>query len=65
MQNKPNFMRFYAKNSYYEKKQTQTNPIQTQNKAIFSTKNHHQSQNKPNSNPISNRPPYEMFFSSP
>jgi hypothetical protein len=47
MQNKPNLCPFWAKNSYYEKKQTQSNPIQTQNKAIFTPKNHPQSQNKP------------------
>ena len=52
MQNKPNLCRFQAKNSYYEKKQTQTNPIQTQNKPIFRTKNHPQTQYKPNPNPI-------------
>jgi hypothetical protein len=48
MQNKPNLYRFCAVNSDCTKKQTQTNPIQTQNKAIFRTKNHHQTQNKPN-----------------
>ena len=52
MQNKPNLCGFQAVSGDYEEKQTQTNPIQTQNKAIFSTKNRHQSQNKPNSNPI-------------
>ena len=29
VQNKPNFMRFYAKNPDSTKKQSQTNPIQT------------------------------------
>ena len=48
MQNKPNFMRFCAVNDDYEKKQTQTNPIQTQFKAIFTPKNQPQTQNKPN-----------------
>ena len=55
MQNKPNLCRFQAKNSCYEKKQTQTNPIQTQNKAIFNPPAAPQSQNKPNSNPIPSR----------
>jgi len=58
MQNKPNFMRFYALNRDYEEKQTQTNPIQTQNKANSSPSATPQSQNKPNqtqSNPISKR----------
>jgi hypothetical protein len=48
MQNKPNLCGFQAKNSYYEKKQTQSNPIQSQFKPIFRTKNHPQTQNKPN-----------------
>jgi len=52
MQNKPNLCVFWAVNGDCEEKQTQTNPIQTQNKAIFCTKNPPQSQNKPNSNPI-------------
>jgi hypothetical protein len=47
MQNKPNLCRFWAVSGDYEKKQTQTNPIQTQNKAIFCTKNRPQNQNKP------------------
>jgi len=51
MQNKPNLCPFCPVNDDYEEKQTQTNPIQTQNKAIFSTKNRPQTQNKPNSNP--------------
>ena len=61
MQNKPNLCVFWAKNSYYEKKQTQTNPIQTQNKAIFCTKNRPQSQNKPNPNPISSGSRHPKF----
>jgi len=48
MQNKPNLCGFQAVSGDYEEKQTQTNPIQTQNKAIFSTKNRPQTQNKPN-----------------
>jgi hypothetical protein len=51
MQNKPNLCVFWAVSGDCEEKQTQTNPIQTQNKAIFRTKNPHQTQNKPNSNP--------------
>jgi hypothetical protein len=39
MQNKPNFPYFSAKNEDYTKKQTQTNPIQTQYKPnLASTK---------------------------
>jgi len=56
MQNKPNLCVFWAKNSYYEEKQTQTNPIQTQNKANSSLSAALQSQNKPNSNP--NKPKF-------
>jgi len=52
MQNKPNLCLFQAVSGDCEEKQTQTNPIQTQNKANFCTKNPHQSQNKPNPNPI-------------
>jgi hypothetical protein len=52
MQNKPNLCPFYPLNADSYKKQTQSNPIQTQNKAIFTPKNRPQSQNKPNSNPI-------------
>jgi hypothetical protein len=37
--------------------QTQSNPIQTQNKAIFCTKNRPQTQNKANSNP--NKPNFK------
>ena len=48
LQNKPNFMRFYALNADSEEKQTQTKPIQTQFKPIFTTKNRPQTQNKPN-----------------
>ena len=48
MQNKPNLCPFQAKNSYYEKKQTQSNPIQTQYKAIFTPK----TTPKPKTNPI-------------
>jgi hypothetical protein len=33
MQNKPNFVRFSPKNKDFEKKRTQTNPIQIQFKA--------------------------------
>ena len=53
MQNKPNLYGFYAKNSDSAKKQTQTNPIQTQNKPIFTPKIRPQTKNKPNSNPFS------------
>jgi len=35
MQNKPNLCVFWAVSGDYEKKQTQTNPIQTQNKPNF------------------------------
>ena len=52
MQNKPNFMRFCAVNDDCEEKQTQSNPIQTQNKAIFTTKNQPQTQYKPNQTQI-------------
>ena len=52
MRNKPNLCVFWAVSGDCEEKQTQTNPIQSQNKAIFRTKNRPQSQNKPNSNPI-------------
>jgi hypothetical protein len=48
MRNKPNLCVFWAVNGDCEEKQTQTNPIQSQNKAIFCTKNPPQSQNKPN-----------------
>ena len=48
VENKPNFMHFYAKNPDSSQKQTQTNPIQTQNKAIFTPKNQPQTKNKPN-----------------
>jgi len=51
MQNKPNLYCFYAVSGDYEEKQTQTNPIQTQNKAIFTPKNRPPNPNKPNSNP--------------
>ena len=53
MQNKPNLCRFYAKNPDSAQKRTQTNPIQTQFKPIFTTKNQPQTQIKPNTNPIS------------
>ena len=52
MQNKPNSCPFQAVSGDYEEKQTQTNPIQTQNKAIFCAKNRPQTQYRPNSNPI-------------
>ena len=55
MQNKPNLCLFWAVSGDCEEKQTQTNPIQTQNKAIFNPPAALQSQNKPNSNPISSR----------
>jgi len=48
MQNKPNLCVFWAGSGDCEEKQTQTNPKQTQNKAIFCTKNRPQTQNKPN-----------------
>jgi hypothetical protein len=47
MQNKPNLCRFQAVNRDCTKKQTQTNPIQTQNKAIFTPKNRPQTQTNP------------------
>jgi hypothetical protein len=46
MQNKANFCRFWPKNGHLWKKQSQTNPIQ--------------SQNKPNSNPISSAAKMEV-----
>jgi len=52
MQNKPNLCGFQAVSGDYEEKQTQTNPIQTQNKPNSSLSATPQSQNKPNSNPI-------------
>jgi len=57
MQNKPNLCVFWAVSGDCEEKQTQTNPIQTQNKANFDPSAPYQSQNKPNSKPISNPPP--------
>jgi len=52
MQNKPNFCRFWAKNSYLEEKQSQfkpnSNPIQTQFKPNSKPIKANQSQNKPN-----------------
>jgi len=53
MQNKPNLCVFWAVSGDCEEKQTQTNPIQTQNKANFDPSAAPQTQNKPNSNPIS------------
>jgi len=51
MQNKPNLCVFQAVSGDCEEKQTQTNPIQTQNKANFDLSAAPQTQNKPNSNP--------------
>jgi len=51
MQNKPNLCVFWAVSGDCEEKQTQTNPIQTQNKANFDLSAPYQSQFKPNSNP--------------
>ena len=52
MQNKPNFMRFWAKNGYLEEKQTQFKPNQTQPVVslsnLFQLKN---AENKPNPKP--------------
>jgi len=48
MQNKPNLRVFWAVSGDYEEKQTQTNPIQTQNKPNSSLSAAPQSQNKPN-----------------
>jgi len=48
MQNKPNLCLFRAVRGDCEEKQTQTNPIQTQNKAIFNPPANPQTQNKPN-----------------
>ena len=48
MQNKPNLCVFWAVSGDCEEKQTQTNPIQTQNKANFDLSAPYQSQNKPN-----------------
>jgi len=50
MQNKPNLCVFQAVSGDCEEKQTQTNPIQTQNKANFDPSATPQSQNKPNPN---------------
>ena len=47
MQNKPNFRRFCTANADSTQKQTQSNPIQTQFKAIFTPKNQPKTQNKP------------------
>ena len=61
MQNKPNLCGFQAVKGDCEEKQTQTNPIQTQNKANSSLSAPYQSQNKPNSNPFAaNRNEYKM-----
>jgi len=51
MQNKPNLCVFWAVSGDCEEKQTQTNPIQTQNKANFDLSAPYQSQNKPNFEP--------------
>jgi hypothetical protein len=48
MQNKPNLCVFWAVSGDCEEKQTQSNPIQTQNKAIFDPPATPQTQNKPN-----------------
>jgi len=62
MQNKPNLCVFWAVSGDCEEKQTQTNPIQTQNKANFDPSATPQTQNKPNSNPISNRPVEKILY---
>jgi len=70
MQNKPNLCVFWAVSGDCEEKQTQTNPIQTQNKANSDLSATPQTQNKPNSNPIKpnsspNKPnPPALNFSS-
>jgi len=66
MQNKPNLCVFWAVSDDCEEKQTQTNPIQTQNKPNFDLSATPQSQNKPNSNPIKPNPcgPF-LFFTCP
>ena len=51
MQNKPNLCVFWAVSDDCEEKQTQSNPIQSQNKAIFGLSAPLQSQNKPNPPP--------------
>ncbi len=62
MQNKPNLCVFWAASGDCEEKQTQTNPIQTQNKANSSLSAAPQSQNKPNSNPISSGPLQKILY---
>jgi hypothetical protein len=51
MQNKPNFPRFSPKNDDLTKKQTQTNPIQTQFSVIIKGVKPIQTQNEPNFGP--------------
>ena len=56
MQNKPNYRPFSLKNRVLWKKQTQTNPIQTQScppQADFSIENGHWRMNQSQTNPIS------------